>query len=355
MATFFQTLRDIQNRERNSGTLTEVDESFYDDASKYLQELLEVVNENPLSLEAYQLRDAQTITTEICERREFKIITSAISNVQKTHNIVKGYTDESTLFDEIPYNTTPEEEKLYKTIISSIMEYRNDLMKDVQANSNTEIESDNKDSDETEQWEEVSHEDEEIEDIPPEFDEPPKPKPKNEPQIMQMEDIEALFGQVPDDTLFDENNQPVQVKQGKHDIQTPFNPSEAPKEDTIQLQNKEKKEESLKDDVGVDEVKQTMDSTDKEETKLKDTPTTKHDDNHEEEIQEQTSESQNSVSIDSIEFNEEELVYFKQKVTTDFLDEDEKTYGPFNVNDMAVLPGAIVKILLSRNIISILE
>ena len=74
MDTFFQTLRDIQKKERATGTLSEVDEGFYGDASKYLQDLLKIVNDNPLSLEAYQLRDAQRITSEICERREVKII-----------------------------------------------------------------------------------------------------------------------------------------------------------------------------------------------------------------------------------------------------------------------------------------
>ena len=65
MDTFFQKLRDIQKKERNDGPLSEIDDTFYDDASNYLQHLLKIVDDNPLSLEAYQLRDAKRITVEI--------------------------------------------------------------------------------------------------------------------------------------------------------------------------------------------------------------------------------------------------------------------------------------------------
>ena len=117
MDTFFQKLRDIQKKERTTGTLSEVDDSFYTDASNYLQELLKMVDNNPLSLEAYQLRDAQRITTEICERREFKIVSTAATNVQKAHDLFRGHKKDSELYDVIPYNTTPEEEEFYKKIV----------------------------------------------------------------------------------------------------------------------------------------------------------------------------------------------------------------------------------------------
>ena len=131
MDTFFQTLRDIQKKERATGTLSEVDEGFYGDASKYLQDLLKIVNDNPLSLEAYQLRDAQRITSEICERREVKIITSAITNVQRSHNLFKGHDKNSQLYDEIPYNTTPEEEQLYREVVDKLISYREGLISNI--------------------------------------------------------------------------------------------------------------------------------------------------------------------------------------------------------------------------------
>ena len=124
MNDFFRKLRDIQKKERTDGPLSEIDDSFYDDASNYLQSLLKVVDDNPLSLEAYQLRDAQRITIEICERREAKIISSAISNVQKAHDIFKGHNKNSELYEVIPYNVTPEEEKLYKDVVNTIISHR---------------------------------------------------------------------------------------------------------------------------------------------------------------------------------------------------------------------------------------
>jgi DNA replication factor GINS len=51
----------------------------------------------------------------------------------------------------------------------------------------------------------------------------------------------------------------------------------------------------------------------------------------------------------------EELVEFLTVLPTDILDEDEKTYGPFNVNDVALLPKSIVRILKNNNVVNIIK
>ena len=94
-----------------------------------------MVNNNPLSLEAYQLRDAQRITTEICERREFKIVSTAATNVQKSHDIFKGHKNDSELYDVIPYNTTPEEEEFYRKIVDMMVSHREHLMEKIIINN----------------------------------------------------------------------------------------------------------------------------------------------------------------------------------------------------------------------------
>ena len=130
MDPFFQKIRNIQKKERSTGILSEIDNEFYEESSKYLRKLIKSVDKNPFSLDSYQLHDAQRIIVEICEKREFKIISSALANVQKSHDIIKGHSKEHWL-DTTPQNTTPQEEQLYTDIIKIILNHRKELMENV--------------------------------------------------------------------------------------------------------------------------------------------------------------------------------------------------------------------------------
>ena len=332
MDNFFQKLRDIQKKERSAGNLSEIDDSFYDDASNYLQQLLKQVDNNPLSLEAYQLRDAQRITTEICDKREFKLISTAATNVQRSHDLFKGHKKDSTLYEEIPYNTTPEEEEFYKKIVNMMVEHRQSLMEKIDLNKKSstnkigfkpkkekkEVQS----SDNSTQTQ-IFNQETEKEEIPE------KEKTQLKSPVLDETQIAMMFGQAPDDILMDENNQPV--KQIKKDISTPFKGPKPPETDSIVLQNEEEKS--------------------KEETK-EPKETTKEIENNE-----------NSESIpvdDTIEesteyMNTEELVVFKDQIQTDILDINEKTYGPFLKEDVVLLPQDIVKVLLKHDVIRIIH
>lgn len=348
MDNFFQTLRDIQKKERTSGTLSEIEDTFYDDASKYLKELLGIVNENPLSLESYQLREAQRITIEISERREFKIITSAITNVQKSHNLFKGLKKNSTLYDEIPYNTTPEEEKLYRDVVDVMIKHRGDLIKQAavqpkkqetkigfkpqESNFKEDIlESDDESSGDNllDVADVPTRDDSDVTDITGYHDNKAK---------LDASQVARMFGQAPDNVLLDENNNPVEEK--KHtDISTPFKPPEIPENDTITLQNQE---DNTTDDIEDETL------SDKEATQEIPSMTEDVVDATEDVVE--TSED-SSVEEDSVD---EHFVEFIDNINTDILDENERTYGPFNVGDIALLPKSIVKILKIHNVINII-
>ena len=363
MDTFFQKLRDIQKKERNTGTLSEIDDTFYDDASKYLQELLTIVNENPLSLEAYQLRDAQRITIEICEKREFKIISTAVANVQKAHDIFKGHKRNSDLYDVVPYNTTPEEEKLYKDIINTIISHREYLMKEIVSAPNTnetKVGFKPRPADKIHDLDSKIPSKEPVSESQREFDfkdveTKSKPQKSQKPKL-DASQIEMMFGQAPDDILLDENNNPI-VSKNKHDVTTPFKPPVVPKEDTVSLQNNKNFEESADKESVETEI--TRNDESEEEKTVGDVLEESSKDSIGEPESQDVPVSDTDV-LDNSEVTEidnmpsELMVVFNKEVSTDVLDENEKTYGPFDVEDVALLPGAMVKILKDNDVISLL-
>jgi len=120
---FFQKLRKIQKKERNEGGLARVGEDFYKRIHRYLEELMDTVGNDPFAKEQYLLRDTQRIATEICERREHKITDSAVMNIQRSYHLFKGK-PQFDLQDTTPLNLTPEEEKLYFSLIDTLKGYR---------------------------------------------------------------------------------------------------------------------------------------------------------------------------------------------------------------------------------------
>ena len=127
MDEFFQKLREIQKKERNLSGLAPVGENFYSDVFKYFNKLMRKIDNNPFSFESYLLRDAQRIIAEICERREHKISNSAVMNVQRSYQLFKESKPTSTSPMKVPRNCTPEEEKLYQTLVTSLVTHRENM------------------------------------------------------------------------------------------------------------------------------------------------------------------------------------------------------------------------------------
>lgn len=344
MDTFFQKLRDIQKKERTTGTLSEIDDSFYTDASNYLQELLKMVDNNPLSLEAYQLRDAQRITTEICERREFKIVSTAATNVQKSHDLFQGHKKDSELYDVVPFNTTPEEEEFYRKIVDMMVSHREALMDKIILNNRSQKNKIGFRPARKKEEPEVQNKAEETVPEKAQGDEKSRKQEKKQGipgPVLDEDQIAMMFGQAPEEVFLDENNNPV--KEVKTDITTPFTPPPTPEEDTVVLQNTPDK--NTQNTEKPPEKEKTDDTPEKDKT----TQASETHQNIEEEVQGDT-QAPGEPTV-----HDEELVLFKEDISEDILDENEKTYGPFIVGDMVLLPESLVNIFSRKDIVRIIR
>lgn len=108
----YQTLRKIQKKERDNGTLAHVEETFYEDIHNYINELKQSAIDDPFSDVYNTLNEARRIATEICERREHKITNAAVLNMNRSYHLFSGKQD-FDLVDSMPLNLTPEEETFY--------------------------------------------------------------------------------------------------------------------------------------------------------------------------------------------------------------------------------------------------
>lgn len=127
---FFQRLREIQKKERTISGLADVGDNFYNEVHSYLNKLIKEIGDNPLSFYSYLHRDARRIAAEICERREHKIINSALLNIQKSQELFHENSSKN-LMDSPPLppqNMTPEEENLYYSISESFSNYRKEMI-----------------------------------------------------------------------------------------------------------------------------------------------------------------------------------------------------------------------------------
>lgn len=122
----YQSLRKIQKKERDNGTLAHVEETFYKDIHDYINELKQSAIDDPFSDVYNTLNEARRIATEICERREHKITNAAVLNMNRSYHLFKGKQD-FDLVDSMPLNLTPEEETLYFSIIESLKNHRLNL------------------------------------------------------------------------------------------------------------------------------------------------------------------------------------------------------------------------------------
>ncbi len=126
MDEFFQRMREIQKKERSTSGLANVGDNFYKDVHNYLNRLIKRIGSNPFSFESYLLRDARRIAAEICERREHKITSSALMNIQRSYNIFDEKSEKADINSPAlpPANLTPEEEDLYYSLVKSLSKYR---------------------------------------------------------------------------------------------------------------------------------------------------------------------------------------------------------------------------------------
>ena len=122
----YQYLRKIQKKERDNGTLAHVEETFYDDIHKYINELKQSAIDDPFSDVYNTLNEARRIATEICERREHKITNAAVLNMNRSYHLFSGK-QEFDLVDSIPLNLTPEEETFYFSVIETLKNHRLNL------------------------------------------------------------------------------------------------------------------------------------------------------------------------------------------------------------------------------------
>lgn len=122
----YQTLRKIQKKERDNGTLAHVEETFYDDIHMYINELKQSAIDDPFSDVYNTLNEARRIATEICERREHKITNAAVLNMNRSYHLFSGK-QEFDLVDSMPLNLTPEEETFYFSIIETLKNHRLNL------------------------------------------------------------------------------------------------------------------------------------------------------------------------------------------------------------------------------------
>ncbi len=126
MDKFYQVLRKIQKKERNKSGLAHVEETFYQDIHKYLAELRKSIGNDFFADEYNLIKDTQRVATEICERREHKIVNAAFVNIHRSYHLFTG----KPMFDIIdttPLNLTPEEEKFYFSIIDELKNHRNNI------------------------------------------------------------------------------------------------------------------------------------------------------------------------------------------------------------------------------------
>jgi DNA replication factor GINS len=123
---YFQTLRKIQKKERDNGTLAHVEETFYEDIHVYINELKQSAIDNPFSDVYNTLNEARRIATEICERREHKITNAAVLNMNRSYHLFSG-NQEFDLVDSMPLNLTPEEETFYFSLIETLKNHRLNL------------------------------------------------------------------------------------------------------------------------------------------------------------------------------------------------------------------------------------
>jgi len=183
----YKTLRKIQQAEKNSPQITQMNKEFYRDVTVFLKELekrlVEEKKPQKQMLLAEESQNIEKIIRNIYEHREKKIMLAAISKARGGNpNIKHLLPEEKTFFDE-----------LYKNIVSFRKQIFSDETKDDRAESKETKESKSKES----TVKESSTDEKRVEKI----DNPVQPEEKQEktpanthPILRIQEDIPSFVG-----------------------------------------------------------------------------------------------------------------------------------------------------------------
>ena len=126
---FFAKLREIQKKERANSSLARVGTDFYKRTHTYLDSIRDVARNDPFSNENDLLKNVQRIATEICEIREHKIADAAVMNIHRSYHLFQGK-PQFDLVDTTPLNITEEEEALYFSFIDVLKNHRRGISLD---------------------------------------------------------------------------------------------------------------------------------------------------------------------------------------------------------------------------------
>jgi len=323
---FFQTLRQIQKKERNNSSLARVGDNFYKNVNNYINELKTTVGPDPFSDKQYLLKDAQRIATEICERREHKITEAALMNIHRSYHLFKKGKPQFDFLDTTPLNLTKEEETLYFSLIDTLRDHRGNISLDKftevleDKEDNIEFKSNNVKKASGESLKEINTLNEK----------------ENNKQSSDFKNSENSKNFKNDEVL----DELQKIKNAKVLSDEKFEPIEKQlrKNNTNLLKNQSKNSDLNKEN----EIKNNK-STQQENSNLSDI--LNRIDNQFVDFNEETQEEYNNYSknINQNSINDTLLIF---KDVEPIIGVDEKVYGPFFSQDIVVMPRDNAKIFV---------
>lgn len=139
MTITYETIFEVLRKERNYEDLQKLNEDFFEELSKYIEEKNNALNEKP-RLDQYfegheneqqairiQLQNIKRLVKDVFDRRERKIIEMALNKAKTGSNIV----DTSSLL--------PEEKGFFDKQIELISSYRRELLEPVLSSQKTQV------------------------------------------------------------------------------------------------------------------------------------------------------------------------------------------------------------------------
>ncbi len=190
----FEELRRVQSRERESDTLQDLDEEFFDRARNYL----EMKRDADSHLQGQEYRNARNIIQDILDMRQKKLVKLAFLSVKSNVKVE---------------NLLDEEEELFERLEEEIGSYRHDLQQevfekpgDVEAGGEDEL-----DGLEVEEPEEV----EDTEGEEPDEEETEEPETGVEEEGVEGESGEDVVLEVEDAEEEDEEGSEILVESGE--------------------------------------------------------------------------------------------------------------------------------------------
>ncbi len=108
----YEALYEVLRKEKNESELNKLDDSFFDDVVKYMQEKTSILNSQKekdsifaakeIEKTERQIQNVRKILKELYDRRENKIIQAAVFSSRSKQNIsVNGLNEEKKLFNDL--------------------------------------------------------------------------------------------------------------------------------------------------------------------------------------------------------------------------------------------------------------